>query len=76
MTKGFGVIRFYKMREYQFIQRDQAEEDLKTGLNAIVATKTDLSTKAREWLREIDVLTHSWSSEQFWKSVQISEARN
>ncbi|RUS27931.1 hypothetical protein BC938DRAFT_482555, partial [Jimgerdemannia flammicorona] len=56
-------------------QRDEAEQDLKSTLKAIVSENTDLSNKARDWLRDLCILTHNFSSEQYWKSVLISEER-
>ena len=73
MTKGFGVIKFYKTLNYRHSQRDEAEEDLRKALEAIVSEDNALSGKAQDWLRNLHILTHNFGSEQYWESAHVIE---
>ncbi|CAG8505484.1 7501_t:CDS:10, partial [Paraglomus occultum] len=75
MTKGFGVIKFYKHLNYRHSQRQEAEEHLRKALEAIASEQNAFSGKAQDWLRDLSILTHNFSSEQYWNSVRVSEER-
>ena len=75
LASGFGIVRFFKILEYRFSQRDQAERDLKRSLEEIASENGELSPKAQEILRNFDTMIKKLSMERYWSSTKVNEER-
>ncbi|CAG8584893.1 2685_t:CDS:10 [Diversispora eburnea] len=75
LASGFGIVRFFKIVEYRFSQRDQAERDLKRSLEEIASENGELSPKAQEILRNFDTMIKKLSVERYWSSAKVNEER-
>ena len=75
LASGFGIVRFLKILEYRFSQRDQAERDLKRSLEEIASENGELSPKAQKILRNFDTKIKKLSVERYWSSTKVNEER-
>nr|CAG8534619.1 14292_t:CDS:2 [Entrophospora candida] len=59
LAKGFGFVKYFKILEYGFSQRDQAGRDLKRSLEEIASENGELSSKAQKMLHKFDLMINS-----------------